>query len=111
MNDNEAILSRVHRAVSLWNKGKLIGAKPPLRASHVRSIRTKLQLEKRTRDFALFNLAIEANCAAAMSWRCASMMWPRRLHARSSKGPPEEDWSPGPVRAHQANAASDRRVS
>jgi len=40
-----------------WNKGKLIGAKPPLRAGHVRSIRTKLQLEKRARDLALFNLA------------------------------------------------------
>jgi hypothetical protein len=28
-----------------WNKGKLIGAKPPLRASNVWSIRTRLQLE------------------------------------------------------------------
>jgi hypothetical protein len=43
-----------------WNKGKLIGAKPPLRASHVWSIRMKLQLEKRTRDLALFNLAIDS---------------------------------------------------
>ena len=43
-----------------WNKGKLIGAKPPLRASHVWSIRTKLQLEGRTRDLALFNLAIDS---------------------------------------------------
>ena len=25
-----------------WNKGKMIGAKPPLRPSHVWSIRTKL---------------------------------------------------------------------
>ncbi len=25
-----------------WNKGKLVGAKPPLRPSHVWSIRTKL---------------------------------------------------------------------
>lgn len=25
-----------------WNKGKLIGAKPPLRAKHVWSIRAKL---------------------------------------------------------------------
>jgi hypothetical protein len=41
-------------------QGKLIGAKPPLRASHVWSIRTKLQLEKRTRDLALFNLAIDS---------------------------------------------------
>jgi hypothetical protein len=28
-----------------WNKGKLIGAKPPLRPKHVWSIRTKLQIE------------------------------------------------------------------
>jgi hypothetical protein len=33
-----------------WNKGKLIGAKPPLRPKHVWSIRTKLQIEGRTRD-------------------------------------------------------------
>ncbi len=32
----------------------------PLRASHVWSIRTKLQLEGRARDLALFNLAIDS---------------------------------------------------
>jgi hypothetical protein len=42
------------------NKGKLVGAKPPLRPSHVRSIRTKLQIEGRKRDLALFNLAIDS---------------------------------------------------
>ena len=36
-----------------WNKGKLIGAKPPLRSKHVWSIRTKLQIEGRKRDLAL----------------------------------------------------------
>ena len=36
-----------------WNKGKLIGAKPPLRPKHVWSIRTRLQLEGRKRDLAL----------------------------------------------------------
>ena len=41
-----------------WNKGKLVGHKPPLRSKHVWSIRTKLQLEGRKRDLALFNLAI-----------------------------------------------------
>jgi hypothetical protein len=30
-----------------WNKGKIIGAKPPLRPKHVWSIRTKLQVEGR----------------------------------------------------------------
>jgi hypothetical protein len=41
-----------------WNKGKLTGAKPPLRPKHVWSLRTKLQIEGRTRDLAMFNLAI-----------------------------------------------------
>jgi integrase len=43
-----------------WNKGKLIGAKPPLRSKHVWSIRTKLQLSGKTRDLALFNLALDS---------------------------------------------------
>jgi integrase len=43
-----------------WNKGKLIGAKPPLWPKHVWSIRTKLQIEGRIRDLALFNLAIDS---------------------------------------------------
>src|SRR5262245_12930503 len=60
MNDNEPIPSNSPPHREPWNKGKLIGAKPPLRASHVWSIRTKLQLEGRTRDLALFNLAIDS---------------------------------------------------
>jgi integrase len=43
-----------------WNKGKLIGAKPPLRPKHVWSIRTRLMVEARTRDLAMFNLAIDS---------------------------------------------------
>jgi integrase len=43
-----------------WNMGKLIGARPPLRPKHVWSIRTRLLLEGRIRDLALFNLAIDS---------------------------------------------------
>ena len=43
-----------------WNKGKITGPKPPLRPSHVWAIRAKLDLEKRTRDLAMFNLAIDS---------------------------------------------------
>jgi len=43
-----------------WNKGKLIGPKPPLRPKHVWSIRTKLQALGRSRDLAIFNLAIDS---------------------------------------------------
>jgi hypothetical protein len=45
-----------------WNKGKLIGPKPPLRPKHVWAIRTKLQLEGRIRDLAMCNFVhIEAS--------------------------------------------------
>jgi hypothetical protein len=43
-----------------WNRGKLTGAKPPLRPKHVWSIRTKLEIEGRVRDLAMFNLAIDS---------------------------------------------------
>jgi len=43
-----------------WNKGKLIGAKPPLWPKHVWSIRTKLHIEGRILELALFNLAIDS---------------------------------------------------
>ena len=56
MQDNEDCICR--RAP--WNKGKLIGAKPPLRPKHVWSIRTRLLVEGRTRDLAMFNLAIDS---------------------------------------------------
>ncbi len=43
-----------------WNKGKVIGPKPPLQPRHVWAIRTRLQLAGRTRNLALFNLAIDS---------------------------------------------------
>jgi integrase len=36
-----------------WNKGKLTGAKPPLRPKHVWAIRTMLQNARQPRDLAL----------------------------------------------------------
>ena len=43
-----------------WNKGKLIGQKPPLKLKEIWAIRIRLQLAKRVRDLALFNLAIDS---------------------------------------------------
>src|ERR1700757_3374238 len=58
MSDNENC-SPVKRRTP-WNKGKLIGARPPLQPKHVWSIRIRLLLERRIRDLALFNLAIDS---------------------------------------------------
>src|SRR5271170_389456 len=55
-----AMQDHVNAARVPWNKGKLTGAKPPLRPKHVWSIRTKLQIEGRARDLAMFNLAIDS---------------------------------------------------
>jgi hypothetical protein len=52
MPDNE-ICSPTNKRTP-WNKGKLIGARPPLRPKHVWSIRTRLLLEGQT------NLAIDS---------------------------------------------------
>ena len=59
MNDALSPLTTAGQRVP-WNKGKIIGAKPPLRPKHVWSIRTKLQVHGRFRDLALFNLAIDS---------------------------------------------------
>ena len=56
INDISAVAAQ-HRP---WNKGKLIGPKPPLQPKHVWAIRTRLQLTGRTRDLALFNLAVDS---------------------------------------------------
>jgi hypothetical protein len=47
---NESLQKPEHPRQTPWNKGKLIGSKPPLRTKDVWSIRTKLQVEKRPRD-------------------------------------------------------------
>lgn len=43
-----------------WNKGKLLGQKPPLKLKEVWEIRIRLQLSHNLRELALFNLAIDS---------------------------------------------------
>jgi len=59
MPDQETAIPTIRKQTP-WYKGKLTGAKPPLRPKHVWSIRTKLQIEGRVRDLAMFNLAIDS---------------------------------------------------
>ncbi|GIQ75631.1 hypothetical protein [Bradyrhizobium sp. RD5-C2] len=59
MTDIASTIPAVSKHVP-WNKGRIVGAKPPLRPKHVWSIRTKLEVEGRMRDLALFNVAIDS---------------------------------------------------
>lgn len=54
------IPSFVGFAKAPWNKGRLTGQKRPLKPKEVWTIRVRLQLERRRRDLALFNLAIDS---------------------------------------------------
>ena len=43
-----------------WNKGKLVGQKPPLKLKEIWAIRIRLEIADNVRDLALFNLAIDS---------------------------------------------------
>ena len=43
-----------------WNKGKLMGQIPPFKLKEIWAIRIRLQILDRTRDLALFNLALDS---------------------------------------------------
>jgi hypothetical protein len=47
-----------------WNKGKLVGQKLPFKLKEIWAIRVRLQLFQRTRDLALFDLAIDSKLRA-----------------------------------------------
>ena len=44
----------------VWNKGRLVGQKRPLRPKEVWAIRVRLQMKRRKRDLAMFDLAIDS---------------------------------------------------
>ena len=43
-----------------WNKGKLIGQKPPLKLKEIWALRIRLQLSTKVRELAMFNLALDS---------------------------------------------------
>jgi len=59
MHDNENPNVPIPKRVP-WNKGKLIGPRPPLKQRHVWAIRTRLQIEREVRDLALLNVAVDS---------------------------------------------------
>jgi integrase len=44
----------------VWNKGRLLGQKPPLKPKEIWSLRIRLQRAAKQRDLAMFNLAIDS---------------------------------------------------
>jgi integrase len=48
-----------------WNRGKLVGQKPPLKLKEVWAIRVRLQVSNDVRGLALFNLALDSKLRAS----------------------------------------------
>lgn len=43
-----------------WNKGKIFGQKAPFKLKDIWALRVRLQMERRVRELALFNLGIDS---------------------------------------------------
>ena len=85
LTNNEPTIASEQRRP--WNWGKFIGPKPPLQPRHVWAIRTRLQLADRTRDLALFNLAIDSKlrgCDVVRSSTTTGALMPRMAARRRS---------------------------
>ena len=54
-----------YKSHTAWNKGKLVGQKPPLKLKEIWSIRIRLQIDNCHRDLAMFNLAIDSKLRAS----------------------------------------------
>ena len=92
-----------------WNKGKLIGQKPPLKLKEIWAIRIRLQLDHRARELALFNLAIDSKLRGSdlvrhHVQRCVPGQSCRPACDRHA----EEDPAAGAIRDHRTNAGRGR---
>ena len=94
MNDSDPSSQTARPRRPAWNKGKLTGPKPPLRLGHVWSIRAKLQLERRTRDLAMFNLAIDSKLRLRPRGAPCGRRGTQRLRGRQSNYPPTPEPRP-----------------
>ena len=84
-----------------WNKGRLIGQKRPLKPRDVWSIRVRLQVERRARNLALFNLAIDSKlrgCDLARLQVDDVVPWPDRAQ-KNTFIPAAQKFPTGPVLA------------
>lgn len=68
-----------------WNKGRMIGQKAPLKVRDIWAIRVRLQLGRKTRDLALFNLAIDSKLRACdlVKLRVADIAHGTRVSSRA----------------------------
>ena len=86
-----------------WNKGKLVGQKAPLRLKEIWGIRIRLQLAARSRELALFNLAIDSKLRSCDLVRLRVYdVSHGRAHCNAGHSDATEDPATGAVRDHSS---------
>jgi hypothetical protein len=87
-----------------WNKGKLVGQKAPLKLKDIWAIRVRLQIADRTREHALFNLAIDSKLRSCdlVKLRVRDVCHGSVVAARH--GHATKDSTTGAIRNHGADA-------
>jgi hypothetical protein len=107
MPDNEPRFLPASRRLP-WSKGRLIGAKPPLRRKRVWSIRTRLTVEELARDLAMFNLAIDSKLRDCDVWpsKSRTLPWLKRRDRWASRKPANKR-----LGAQRHKATSEHRTS
>ena len=80
-----------------WNKGKIVGQKAPFKLKDIRALRVRLQMNRRVRELALFNLGIDSKlrgCDLGGRLRCqlcgAMPNWRSRPGAAFHSGRPKD---------------------
>ena len=95
-----------------WNKGRLIGQKRPLKPKDVWSIRVRLQVERRARNLALFNLAIDSKLRGCdlVRLQIDDVSVGGRVRDRTTIVQ-KEDGPAGAIRDHRADPSRDPGVA
>ena len=104
-------LRRLAGRATPWNKGKLLGQKPPLKLKEIWAIRIRLQLDHRARELALFNLAIDSKLRGCdlVGLRVHDVVQGSHV-APARNRHAEEDAAAGAIRDHRTNARRGRRL-
>jgi len=94
-----------------WNKGKLVGQKPPLKPKDIWAIRIQLQSAHQVRDLAMFNLAIDSKLRGCdlVNLTCSRHL-ARQPGFGACDGRAAKDATAGPVRADGAHQGRCRSV-
>ena len=88
-----------------WNKGKLLGQKPPLKLKEIWAVRIRLQLARHVRELALFNLAIDSKLRGCDLVGAARP----RCGPRQSTSPPVRSSCRGRPSGRSSSRSTNRR--